>query len=78
MGKWKIANILEMASRRAKQSEIWDSGVLEFNRPCMHSFCILDNNSYRFQSCDWVQLALLVLVCHDYMDTKNMLTKIGD
>ncbi len=30
MGKWKIANILEMASRRAKQSEIWDSGVASY------------------------------------------------
>ncbi len=27
MGKCKIANILEMASRRAKQGEIWHSGV---------------------------------------------------
>ncbi len=26
MGKCKIANILEMASRRAKRGEIWDSG----------------------------------------------------
>ena len=24
MGKWKIGNISEMATRRAKQSEIWD------------------------------------------------------
>ncbi len=28
MGKWKIANIFEMASRRAKLSEIWDSGLV--------------------------------------------------
>ncbi len=28
MGKCKIANILEMANRRAKQNEIWDSGSL--------------------------------------------------
>ncbi len=28
MEKCKIANILEMASRRAKRSEIWDSGVV--------------------------------------------------
>ncbi len=27
MGKCKIANILEMARRRAKRSEMWDSGV---------------------------------------------------
>ncbi len=26
MGKCKTANILEMGSRRAKESEIWDSG----------------------------------------------------
>ena len=29
MGEWKFANILEMSSRRAKLSEIWDSGVVQ-------------------------------------------------
>ncbi len=28
MGKCNTANILEMASRRAKGSKIWDSGVV--------------------------------------------------
>ncbi len=28
MGKWKIANILEMAYRRAKRSKICDSGIV--------------------------------------------------
>ena len=28
MGKWKIANMLEIVSRRAKRSEIWDTGVI--------------------------------------------------
>ncbi len=28
MGKWNINNIVEMASRRAKGSEIWESGIL--------------------------------------------------
>ena len=28
MGQCKLANILEMASRRTKLSEIWDSGVV--------------------------------------------------
>ncbi len=27
MGKWQIANILKMANRSAKWSEIWDSEV---------------------------------------------------
>ncbi len=35
MGKWQIANILEMANRRAKRSEIWDSRVLVEDIHCM-------------------------------------------
>ncbi len=29
MGKYKIADVLEMASRRAKRNGIWDSGVVQ-------------------------------------------------
>ncbi len=32
MGKWQIANILEMANRRVKRSENWDSSTIT---PCM-------------------------------------------
>ncbi len=44
MGKWKIVKILEMASRRVKQSEIWGSWVVvtgiwgTFDLYCLRSF----------------------------------------
>ena len=40
MGKWKVANISEMASRRAKRSEIWASGYLVMTTYCMSFDCL--------------------------------------